>query len=109
MNRLSVNLVHFQINYAVVFFGFMVYEGFTHPKSLALMGVLAAAWLAFLKKNADPLWVMRVCGVALGPTQRWLILGVATAVSALSFASQILASAAILWVMFVATHAILHP
>jgi hypothetical protein len=107
-NRLSVNLIYFQINYALVFGGFMVWSIFAHPKSLALMCVLAVAWVFFLKKNADPEWVLEVGGLTLGPTQRWTVLCTITALSTLVFASQVITSAAIMCAIFVAVHGMLH-
>eukprot|EP00929_Paragymnodinium_shiwhaense_P108362 TRINITY_DN74681_c0_g1_i1.p1 TRINITY_DN74681_c0_g1~~TRINITY_DN74681_c0_g1_i1.p1 ORF type:complete len:206 (+),score=41.32 TRINITY_DN74681_c0_g1_i1:128-745(+) len=107
--RLESNLTHYQINYAVIFLILMVGSIIINPRCLVVIGVLALVWVAFLRKNDDPSWEVRVGSVELGKTQRWMILTAVTAVVLLSVVGQVIFSAAFFCAMLVLAHGVLHP
>jgi len=107
--RLQANLTHFQINYAVVFALQMVIAITMNPSCLVVICVLALVWLAFLKKNDDPLWEVSVGGMQMGKTQRWMALSACTAIVLLCTVGQLFFSTAFFCAIMVIVHGILHP
>mmetsp|Transcript_25540 Transcript_25540/g.53968 ORF Transcript_25540/g.53968 Transcript_25540/m.53968 type:complete len:202 (+) Transcript_25540:78-683(+) len=107
--RLEVNLTHYQINYAVIFLIQMVFAIVTNPQCLIVICVLSLVWMAFLKKNDDPNWEVNVGGMALGKTQRWMVLAAITAIVLLCVVGQVFFSAAFFCAILVIMHGILHP
>lgn len=107
--RLESNLVHFQTNYAVIFLALSIVMIVTSPQCLLVICVLALAWVAFLRKNQDPNWVVTVAGFQLSNAQRWMGFMAISILVLLSFVGKVLASAAVLCALLVAAHGALHP
>lgn len=107
--RLEANLTHFQINYAVVFLVQMVLAIVLNPRCLVIMALLAAVWVGFLKKNDDPSWQVKIVGVDLSKTHRWMALSAVTAIVLLSVVGQMLFSTAFFCALMVVAHGVLHP
>merc|ERR1719321_653860 len=107
--RLEANLVHFQMNYAIIFLLLMVISIIMNPKCLAVICVLVMCWMWFLKKNDDPNWQLNIGGVELGKTQRWLGLSGITALVLLSVVGNVIFSAAFACGILVVLHGVLHP
>eukprot|EP00746_Dinoflagellata_sp_MGD_P007457 gnl/MRDRNA2_/MRDRNA2_114757_c0_seq1.p1 gnl/MRDRNA2_/MRDRNA2_114757_c0~~gnl/MRDRNA2_/MRDRNA2_114757_c0_seq1.p1 ORF type:complete len:222 (+),score=51.02 gnl/MRDRNA2_/MRDRNA2_114757_c0_seq1:87-668(+) len=107
--RLESNLVHFQMNYAVLFLVLMVVSIILNPKCLFVISILVLCWMWFLKKNDDPNWTLNVGGVELGKTQRWMGLSAITALVLLSVVGNVIFSAAFGCAILVAAHGVLHP
>ncbi|CAK0911456.1 unnamed protein product [Prorocentrum cordatum] len=78
------------------------------PSALVCVVFVAAAWALFLKKNADPDWAPVVGGIALGPTQRWLILACGTALLLFLVAGTVIIHAALLYAAAALVHGVLH-
>eukprot|EP00927_Polykrikos_kofoidii_P067776 TRINITY_DN6321_c0_g1_i1.p1 TRINITY_DN6321_c0_g1~~TRINITY_DN6321_c0_g1_i1.p1 ORF type:complete len:236 (+),score=37.25 TRINITY_DN6321_c0_g1_i1:99-710(+) len=107
--RLESNLTHYQINYAVIFLILMIVSIVMNPQCLAVIGVLAVVWIAFLRKNDDPNWQVSFGGMQFGKTQRWMALTAITAIVFLSVVGQVIFSAAFFCAVFVLVHGVLHP
>lgn len=109
VQRLNVNLSHYQINYALIFLALMATSIVMNPKCLLAIAVLVVVWMAFLRKNDDPAWEVQLAGVLLGKTQRWLILCGITSILLLCVVGRILFSAAFCCALLVLAHAVSHP
>ncbi|CAK0864697.1 unnamed protein product [Prorocentrum cordatum] len=106
--RLTANLSRFKTNYAVLFVVTLTAAILFDPSALVCVVFVAAAWALFLKKNADPDWAPVVGGIALGPTQRWLILACGTALLLFLVAGTVIIHAALLYAAAALVHGVLH-
>lgn len=107
-NRLEANLVHYQINYAIIFLVLMIISIIMNPRCLVVICVLVMVWMWFLKKNDDPNWNLEIGGVPLGKTQRWMGLSGLTALVLLSVVGNVVFSAAFMCAILVVVHGVLH-
>uniref|UniRef100_A0A7S1AIB9 PRA1 family protein n=1 Tax=Noctiluca scintillans TaxID=2966 RepID=A0A7S1AIB9_NOCSC len=107
--RLESNLSYFLVNYSIVMVFLTVASIVANPKCVTVIGVLALVWVGFMRKNEDPTWEVNVGGVALGKSQRSIILGVITAIVMISVVGQVLFSALFVCAIFVVIHGVLHP
>merc|ERR1719272_1778381 len=107
--RLEANLVHFQMNYAILFLTLMIIAVVINPKCLVVICILVMCWMWFLKKNDDPKWQLNIGGVELGKTQRWMAMGAITAVALLVVVGDVIFTATFGCAILVALHGVLHP
>merc|ERR1719379_120105 len=107
--RLESNLVHYQINYAIIFLILMVISIIMNPRCLVVICILVMIWMWFLNKNDDPNWNLVIGGVPLGKTQRWMGLSGLTALVLLSVVGNVIFSAAFMCAILIVVHSVLHP
>ncbi len=107
--RLEINLTYYQINYAAILLLQMIFAIVSNPSCLIVICVLAAIWVAFLKKNDDPNWQVSLGGMPLGKTQRWMVLTGITSIVFLCVVGQLLFSTMFFSAVCVIIHGILHP
>eukprot|EP00928_Gymnodinium_smaydae_P021423 TRINITY_DN18357_c0_g1_i1.p2 TRINITY_DN18357_c0_g1~~TRINITY_DN18357_c0_g1_i1.p2 ORF type:complete len:182 (+),score=52.08 TRINITY_DN18357_c0_g1_i1:96-641(+) len=86
--RLEANLVHFQINYVIIYLLQLIFMIVTNPSCLVVLAVLGIVWAAFLRKNEDPSWEVTVAGLQLNKTHRVMALGAISAIVLLSVVGQ---------------------
>lgn len=107
--RLEANLTYFQINYALLFAVLFSISLLMKPSSLMVIGLLSLVWVAFLRKNDDPHWIVNIAGIELGKSHRWMVLGLITALVLLTVLGQLFFSAAMTCAVLVVIHGVLHP
>jgi len=107
-SRITLNLHHFQANYAILFVATLVLTILLQPSALICIALTVVAWMLFLKKNEDPDWQPAVGGVQLGPMQRWLALACVTAVLLLFFVGGAIFNTTLLYVFLAGIHGVVH-
>mmetsp|Transcript_93672 Transcript_93672/g.190682 ORF Transcript_93672/g.190682 Transcript_93672/m.190682 type:complete len:254 (+) Transcript_93672:1-762(+) len=107
-SRVTANIYNFQTNYAVLFVLQLVLAILLEPSALVCIGVTAAAWVVFLKKNDDPEWTPKLGSTELGPMQRWLLMVASTALVLLFVVGGVIFHTTMFYLTCALAHGVLH-
>lgn len=103
--NMTANISFFQTNYAICFVAYLIFQIVYSPVSLCTIGGLTLLWLWFLRKNEDPEWVVTVSGIPLGPTQRYVVLILTSALLVFMLCGTLILSSCLFFSFFSAAHA----
>lgn len=107
-SRVTGNLYLYQTNYAILFVLQLMTSILWQPSALVSIGITAAAWFGFIKKNEDPEWYPEVGGMKLGPKQRWVGMTGCTMLFLLFMVGGIIINACFMFVLMAVVHGVVH-
>lgn len=107
-SRVTGNLYLYQTNYAILFVLQLMASILWQPSALVSIGITAAAWFGFIKKNEDPDWYPEVGGMKLGPKQRWVAMTGCTMLFLLFMVGGIIINACFMFVLMAIVHGVVH-
>lgn len=105
LTQMTSNFAYFQTNYALCFVAYLIFQIVYSPISLFTIAFFTLTWLWFLKKNEDPEWVVAVGGIPLGPTQRYVVLILVTALMVFMLCGSLILSSCLFFAFFAGIHA----